>query len=314
MILTIFKCIGAALVIVSFGAASAPRTEQWTLTDDTKKVLYVAPDLGTRFLFPFDLNDEQFNPRLEFTNTSPFFHTVPDLSKGNNLKVLQNSFTVTVDRKTVINLVDEVTGKIKAPLLGYIFVSVGRYNLTLELRATTNIEKHIANVRFDISPEEREYLISESVNRKSKRLEEEYKKRLLTVDKLAEERALALIGDLSAIRPDIVKVRDTFELATQDGHKLEIEIDDFQIYDKFTTLQIIIANLEREKLFINELKLLELQDEKRKRIDIFHKCKVKVESHDSVNCVITTKHKNVADLEKMIFVIETNQGTGEVSW
>ena len=295
-------------------ATAAPKTEKWLLSSDTKKVLYVAPDLGTRFLFPFNLNDEQFNPRLEFTNTSPYYHTVPDLSSIQNLQKLQNAFTVTVDRESVLQLVDPATGKITSPLLGYIFLSVGRYNLTLELRATTNINQHIANVRFDIAPKEREYLISESVNRKSKRLEEEYKKRLGSVEKLAEQRALALVGDLSAMRPDIVKVRDTFELATQEGHKLEIEVDDFQIYDKFTTLQIIIANLEREKLFINELKLFEVQDDKRKRIEIFHQCNVKIEGHDAINCVITTKHKNIADLEKMVFVVETNQGAGEVTW
>ena len=149
MILTTFKKIVPLICLVMvFCVEASPRTEEWLLTGDTRKVLYLAPDLGTRFIFPFNLTDEQFTPKVSFTNTSKFYSTVPDLSLGiKTFKALQNSFTVTVDREAVISLIDPRSGKITAPILGYIYLSVGRYNLTLELRPTTDIKKNIANVR-----------------------------------------------------------------------------------------------------------------------------------------------------------------------
>ncbi|WP_345855764.1 hypothetical protein [Shewanella algae] len=308
----IFKIAIYIIGLTVCAANASPVTESWKLGSDTKQVLYVVPDLGTRIIFPFMLTDEALNPRLSVVMTNPAYYTVPDTSKEIDANVLQNTLTIMVSRETILSNIDG-NGRLVSPLLGYLYLSVGGLNLTVELRATLNVSQAVANVKVDISNEKREYLIAETVKRKTESLEADYKKRLKSLDIRADEMALSMVGEMAWTEPNLTRVRDDFKLTTDTGHRLEIAIDDFKTYDTFTTLKLHISNSESKPIHISDVGLYR-SAEQRRAIMVYHQCNNKIQKYQEVECVLTTREKGVASVDNLILRVDTDKGAGEIKW
>jgi len=72
-------------------------------------------------------------------------------------------------------------------------VSVGGYRVAIELRTTSRVSKNLAEVIFDLSPEKRDYLITEAVKRRTAQLDLDYQTRVASLDDRVEAKALNLV-------------------------------------------------------------------------------------------------------------------------
>ncbi len=308
---TIFKLIISTLIFsCSTPVFSAPKTEYWELGHDTKKVVYLVPDLGTRLVFPFMLTNESLSPKLAVTITNPAYSVTPDITGNIDASIVQNTLTLMVDREKVLTTVDE-RGNIN-PFLGYLYLSVNGLNLTLELRTTLDVSKMFANIEMGISNEQRDYLIAETVKRRTESLELDYQKKAQGLDVRASEQALSMVGEMAWITPKTTRIREDFPLRTANNHRLEIKIDDFKSFDSFTTLRFAIENQETTAIHIAEINLYR-DLEARRPITIHHQCDQKIERYSALNCVISTKD-DVANVDDLILRIDTNKGAGEIKW
>ena len=83
-----------AALIVSFSARAEPRVKHVTLTQETTLVIELVPDLGTRFVFPFVLDEQDEYVPFTSTITNPAFASIREPGR--------NSFVVTIPPSPVV--------------------------------------------------------------------------------------------------------------------------------------------------------------------------------------------------------------------
>ncbi len=146
------------------------------LQERTQFTLKVVPNLGTRLLFPFLLDDPELKPPLNYklVNTGNFAVT---RDVGNLIG--QNVFLITS------------TGKNER--VGKLYMSIAGYNLAINLIVSNRIPDHISDVYLELSEEKRNFLINHRVETIRAQLREDYERRLLTANTLTNREDLALL-------------------------------------------------------------------------------------------------------------------------
>lgn len=304
------------LALLGSNAIAKPTAVNWKLGQDTREVLYVVPDLGVRLIFPFDLGD--MDPVLSTTLTNPAYFTVPDLtgqSGAISADLLQNHLTLMVDKAAIEPVIDRMNGSLVNPMIGYLYLSAGGFNLTIELRATLDRRQSPSNVFFDITQAERDYLITESVQRRTAAIEREYQKKVAELDLRAREQALALVGELSMVAPAVTRIRESGVVRTPQGHVIELRIKALHEFDSFSTLQLTIINNNSSALGINDLTLYQLgRDDSRVEIPVAHRCDGMMERFGERECVLSSQDTTIDDAAELLLEIDTNVGSGGIKW
>lgn len=316
MRLRTFNSLALLLLVVCQSLNAKPTAVNWDLGQDTREVLYVVPDLGVRLLFPFNLADME--PALSTTLTNPAYFTVPNLTgEGGaiNASILQNHLTVMVDRGAIEPVIDRMNGTLTNPLIGYLYLSAGGFNLTLELRATLDRNQSPSNVFFQISPETRNYLISESVTRLTGAMEQEYQKKLATLERRAKTLAMAIVGELSVKTPSLTRIRQSDVIRTPEGYVIELRVKALYQYETFSTLQLTVINNNASALALNQLALFQLSEEgSRTELSIAHRCEGMIDRFGDKECVVTTMDDGIHQADRLLLEIDTNVGGGSMEW
>lgn len=214
------------ILMVSTPAWSAPSIMEVTLKPHTTFTVYIVPDLGTRFVFPFvlDEGDEYVPFTLNITNES-FQH---DRKEG------RNSFVVTIPPPK--------DGSRPPIQYSNLFVTVAGYEISVELRSTTDLTKHKSDIVFKLSPEKREELIQHAVAQRTKALEREYKERSDALDKQVDKRALSKVGALALTSPTSVRIKEEGQLTLDNGDKVTVFLDNALTYGPYTLFLFNIDN------------------------------------------------------------------------
>ncbi|MBY5979216.1 hypothetical protein [Ferrimonas balearica] len=316
MHLKTFKWVLVVLLAIITNANAKPTVTNWDLGQDTREVLYVVPDLGVRLIFPFNLAD--MDPALSTTITNPVYFTVPNLTGEDgaiNATILQNHLTVMVDRSAIEPLIDRMNGTLTNPLIGYLYLSTGGFNLTLELRTTLDRRQSPSNVFFQISPEKREYLISESVLRRSGAMALEYENKVASLENRAKTLALAMVGELSLKTPSVTRIRKSGTIRTGEGYVIELKAKALHQFGTFSTLQLFIINNNANAIAVKQLTLFQLDDEgSRTEISAAHRCEGIIDRFDDKECVLSTMEDAIHEAKHLLLEIDTNIGGGAVEW
>ena len=101
------------------------------------------PTLGTRFSFPFILDEQDAYVPFTLNITNPSF--VNTREKG------RNYFVITAPARA------------EGTMLGNVFVSVAGYEISIELRTTNDLSKQYSDIDFNLTNEAREDLIQQSI-------------------------------------------------------------------------------------------------------------------------------------------------------
>lgn len=215
-------------------AQAFPRQEHVVLKKYTVLVVYMTPNLGTRFLFPFVL-DEQ-NQYVPFTLTLTNKHFIEKREPG------RNSFVLTA-----------------APAAGDadLFITAAGYEITIELHETPSLARHYSDIIFDLGPGARETLIQEAVAQRTQALEQEYQQKFATLDHMAQSRALALVGVLALSHPSSERIRQRGVTRLADGSALRLDVARAYHYGPYTIVRFRMRNGADQALTVRQASLLQ---------------------------------------------------------
>jgi hypothetical protein len=207
-------------------AQAEPRIKHVTLTKETTLVIELVPDLGTRFVFPFVLDEQDEYVPFTSTLTNPAFASIREPGR--------NSFVLTIP--------PPVTGGPSPVLFSSLFVSVAGYEISVELRVTHDLARHYSDIVFDISDEVRESLIQKAVKQRTASLERDYKEREAAMNKAIERRALSLVGKLALTGAQSSAVKEEGALVFEGTDRLLLYVEKAVRYGPFTSFVFALEN------------------------------------------------------------------------
>jgi len=197
-------------------ARPAPHQRHVVLNRYTTLTVRIVPGLGTRFIFPFVLDEQdRYVPfTLDITNPTVFVsHRDPG----------RNSFVVTAP----------VAAR-AAHYCGNLYVTVAGYEISVELRTTTNPAEDDSDVIFDLGRKARTDLIQQAVARRTRELEAGYRRHIADLDRRVDERAIARIGMLALHPPEHHRIEEAARVTLANGDKLALYVDESLTFGRYT--------------------------------------------------------------------------------
>ena len=174
----------------------ARQYRNYELKEFTAMKLYLVADQATRIIFPFQLDNESFTPRVNYaiTPNEVFAVTRAEDIEGQPILILEN-----------IQSPEEVNALVNSrfeyqPIRGQFFLSVAGYNLSIELETSLKPNDQVPNVVFNLTEDDRKHLIDRDVERLRASMEAEFgqeKERLAerAQDLAKDELAKALLNE-----------------------------------------------------------------------------------------------------------------------
>lgn len=294
-----------------------PRSRDVPLEEFTKFTLDVAPDLGVVLVFPFELDTDTFDPPYSITTTNNTnFCVGSDCGKGNSSgKVARSSNMLPIS----LNKPSVGGGMyLEYTVLGSVFISVDGYHIAIILRAQPDLAKAHQVVRFKLSEDKRDFLINRIVERKLKTQEQGLATNAESIDAMATQKALALVGALVLEDPRTKNVKVAAEGKLTSQETVEVFLDKYYIYDKhgYVMLAYILDNKSSKTLVVNNVKISIRTDKNAPDaiIENGFTCAGNIGPGEKRECVITTQNKKLLDAYQATVAFATNYGGFNVTW
>lgn len=277
-------------------AQAAPRVQKVTMHAHTTLTVYLMQNMGSRFLFPFILDEQDAFVPYTSQITNPQFAYQRDPGR--------NSF--------VVSLPNAGTNPV-----GDMFVTVAGYNITIELRTTNDPAKVSSDYEFIMTDEDRENLIQKGIKQRTQALEAEYKKKMADLDKLVDMKAVARVGVLAMSEPTRNNIKEEKKLKLPSGDKLTLYVPGSVSYGGYTTYNFLLStDSDMQGARIIDAKLFSTNpDTKLERpIDSANELPNKVQPNDEVKGYLTISNNNLNPKEVLRLQVLTDKGAVEVTW
>jgi hypothetical protein len=218
-----------ACALTHTAVRAEPRIKHVTLTAQTVLSLDIDADGGgTRFSFPFVLDEQDENVPYTMSVTNPAF--AHDRQPG------RNSFVVTLPRP-------KSGAPIVLPMRGMMFITVAGCEITVEMNATHDPSRTYSDIIFDLSEKAREGLIQKAVAQRTAVLEKQYKDKEAGLDELVDARVLARLGTLAMSEPVSHSVKERGKIKANHGD-VRVEVEKTVTYGAYT---ILVFRAENEQ-------------------------------------------------------------------
>ena len=217
------------ICVLSSEVQAEPRVKVVTLSPHTTFTLEIDQDGGgTRFSFPFVLDEQDDNVPFTLDITNPAFTS----------KRLEgrSSFVVTLPIPT--NGVSPVNTH------SSLFITVAGYEISVELRATHDLAKAYSDVVFELSGEARETLIQNAIAQRAAVLEKDYQTKLAALETQADQRALAKIGRLAMSDTVTRRIKQEGQVSADNGNVV-LFVDKAVSYGPYSILLFDLDNNSR---------------------------------------------------------------------
>lgn len=293
------------LLALATQAAGEPRSKTVPLQQFTQLTIDVIPDLGTRIVFPFVLDEQDDDIPFTLVSTNPIFRT--------DRQPKRNSFVVMVDTSKTAP-----SGAASLPTYyGNIFVTVAGYHITIELKTATRLNRHFSDIVFELGAQERELLIQKAIAQRAKGLEEEYKRRYEALEELAERRAISRIGVLALKQPKTTNIKEETTEAFGNDERMLLYVDRAMTYDPYTIYLFEIENKSKsQEITILDAKLIaEDGENKHQRIlESGSEMPKRIMPNEKSQGVITALDAALSSKEVLKLQIVTDKGSLEATW
>jgi hypothetical protein len=278
-------------------AGAEPRSKTIDLHKRTALTVYIPPDLGTRFTFPFILDEQDSFVPFTLNGTNKLF-----LSKR---EPGRNYFVITNEVGSPIGM------------LGNIFLSVAGFEISIELRVTNDLSKHYSDIVFNLTDDDREDLIQKGIAQRTKMLEDEYKKKISEVDNETDQKVVARIGRLALSSPSRTGIKEEATLKLPNGDKIILFVDQFVKLDSYSIIVFdIIADSGSRGVNILDVKLLatNTKTKQTRSILIGKDIPGMVQADKKVQGAITVLDGSLIPKELLKLQVLTDKGIVEVEW
>ena len=279
-----------------------PRINNIDLVRRTLLTVYVVPDLGTRFTFPFILDEQDDHVPFTLHITNPAFVNVRE--KG------RNYFVITAP-------VQGVPEPGKGVMLGNVFVTVAGYEITIELRTTTDLGKHYSDIVFVQTAEAREALIQKAIRERTAALETEYKNKFAVLDKTAEYKAVALVGKLALQKPQTTSIKEEAKLKLPGGDAVVLYVANVVRLEGYSIFVFEVeADSSSKGLTILDARLFSLHPDTKfeQVLDAAKDVPERVQPSKAVRGTMTVLDSAINPAHLLKLKVVTDKGTVEAVW
>ncbi len=275
-----------------------------TLEKFTNLVVEIVPDLGTRFVFPFVLDDhkESYIP-FTLNSTNVVFRT--DRQKE------RNSFVVDIDRTKV----DEAFKENMPEYRGILFITAADYLITIELRTTKKLDDQVTDIIFKLGDLEQEVLIQKVIDKRILALEADYQQELEKVDALASQKVLAKIGELIVETPKIKNIKE--EAIFNFGRDaVVLYVDRSVTYGPYVSFVYEIENEGDSGLSVSHIRLLQTNEEQGASLELPSETSLppRLMADQKYTGVISVTADVLSEDEYLTLEAITNKGKIETKW
>ena len=283
-------------------SSNAPNIKRVQLQEFTTLTIDIVPDLGTRLVFPFVLDEQPKEGVIPYTMTITNKVFQSDRKDGRNVLVL----TAPPTRE----------GGDMSGYLGDMFISVAGYNISARLRTVNDWREHYTDIVFDLSDMDRQNLVDDEVKRRTKALEVEYQNKVAALDKEVDLRALAKVAYLTLEEPEEDRVKEASTTSFDNGDRLILSVDNVVGYGPFSMVpfELEADTLEDIKIIDAKLFVQEEKDSPEQLLPSSLQVKRRIESGDSVRGVIASDRPKIMEYEAIKLVLLTDKGQVELSW
>ena len=279
--------------------ALEPVIKHVTLKEFTQLTIEIVPDLGTRFVFPFVLDEQDAFVPFTLNITNPVFSAAREPGR--------NAFVVTSPPPSA--------GGTAPTYIGNLFVSVAGYQISATVKTTNDLSRHVSDIVFDLNDEAREHLIQQTVERRIQGIKDDYARKEAALSEQAEVMALKRIGELALDAPTTRRIHEEQVSKLHNGDEVRLYLKDVKSYDSFHLFRYEIMNDSSERMRIGDAALyLVNEDQTEQRTVAANMLSGRIEPGETINGVIATDDAHVFAANHIKLKIETDQGDLEVRW
>lgn len=290
-----------ALLVISTASNANPIHKDVELKQLTTLVLNFYPGMGTRFTFPFLLdNDDNYVPYTNDNTNSAVFIPI-QRQKGRNF------FVITVPPEHVATDHD----------IGNMFITVAGYQISVEMHATKTRAEHIADVRFLMGEKAREDLIQHAIAQRAKTLEQSYQDKFLQLETMTEQRALGKVGMLALYEPEESKIKEEAILELKNGDETVLFVDLKLVYPQYSIYKFNIENdSATNHVAIRDAKLFAIDENSGKKIPLASAKEIpkRVEPRGQATGVIVVDNDKIDNNKQLMLEVLTDSGNVQAVW
>jgi len=292
-----------SLVLLTLPATSIakPNHLDIELKNLTTLTLKFYPGMGTRFTFPFLLdNDDDYVPYTNDNTNSTVF--VP-IKRQNG----RNFFVITIPPEHVSEKED----------IGNMFITVAGYQISIEMLSTKNRKEHVSDIRFLMGEKAREDLIQHAIEQRSKALEQSYKDKFAQLEVQTEKRALGKVGMLALYEPDEIRIKEEAVLELKNGDETVLFVDSALIYPEYTIFSFEIENdSSKNHVAVQDAKLFAIDDKGGQKIplDTAKEIPKRVEPRGAATGVIVVDNSTLDSKKQLTLEVLTDGGSIQAVW
>jgi len=289
------------LLAVSMTSFAKPVHQDVELKQLTTLVLNFYPGMGTRFTFPFLLdNDDNYVPYTNDNTNSAVFIPIKR-QQGRNF------FVITVPPEHVATDHD----------IGNMFITVAGYQISVEMHATKTRAEHISDVRFLMGEKSREDLIQHAIAQRSKALEQSYKDKFSQLETMTEQRALGKVGMLALYEPEESKIKEEATLELKNGDETVLFVDLKLVYPQYSIYKFDIENdSATNHVVIQDAKLFAIDENTGKKIPLESAKEIpkRVEPRGQATGVIVVDNDKIDSNKQLMLEVLTDGGNVQAVW
>lgn len=295
----LFLCLVAFSIHADFNALK-PISKNIVLEPYTKMVVELVPDFGTRFNFPFILDEGDNIIPYSFYSTNPVFKALH--KPGHSFFLLE------------INPPEE-GGEL--PLnLGNIFITAGGYHISMIVKSTTDVRKNVSDYVFSLSERDSEDLIQTSVKKRSAALERSFKEKEAGLEQRANELALKKIAMLSMQEPDNSNIKEDVTLELPQGQEITVYMSDMSTYGKkFHVIHYEVTNDTAEVLRILDVSLFTIdKNDIKTKISSVNHIKERIIIDKTEEGWVVSDSILITEGANLMLAVLTSEGEIDVKW
>ncbi len=278
-----------------------PKIQPIELKPYTTFNVQLAPDLGTRFTFPFVLDKQDDYVPFTLDGTNPIFKTTRHDGR--------NFFTVEIDPP-------EEGGKIPT-YLGNLFVTVGGYNLTIVLSSTNKLKDHISDYVFKLSSEAREDIIQEAIMKRTEKLEADYKEKLAALNRKTSVVSLEQVGALALTSPSSENIKEEKTLRLKTGEEVNVYVSEVITYgNRFHIFKYYVKNDTANDLLVSDGAILTIDSTGIiQKLTSSNTINSRIKPGKEADGVLVTESPSIENTDLSIRIsVLTSAGLVEVDW
>ena len=236
------------LVIPSVAFADfSPKKRVIALTEFTTLNVDIVPDLGTRFVFPFVLDESSENIPFTLKLTNPVFQSKREPGR--------NFF--------IVEIPPQEAGGAMPAYLGNLFINVAGYNISVLLKSTPKLKDHYTDIVFKLTDEKREQLIEDAVKARVDVMKAMYKEKEDLLDRQAYKMAMDNIGAMLVKGGSSNNISEDEEFVLNNGDVLILSLNKLFKYNRFSifTYEMAFESGANTSIAIQDIKLFGKTDD-----------------------------------------------------